>query len=59
MQKFSDKICAPREALNDRSVQTKAAELMDKLIDSVTIYTADGPAAEVVANVSPLGLVAI
>ena len=41
-----------RETLNDYAVRTEAAELIDKLIESVTIYPdcARSPEAEVVAK---------
>ena len=45
-----------RETLNDEAIRTEASELMDRLIESVMIYPdgADGPEAEVVANVADL-----
>ena len=47
--------------MNDDAVRTAAAELIDKLIESVTIYPdgANGPEAEVVANVSELAAFAL
>ena len=61
VQKFGEKIGALRETLNDDTVRTEAAELMDKLIESVTIYAdgANGPEAEVVANVVDLAAYAL
>jgi hypothetical protein len=55
-QQYTQKIGALRETLNDESIRTEAAELMDRLIESVTIYPdgADGPEAEVVSNVADL-----
>lgn len=38
LQKFREKICALRDTLNDELIRTEAAELMDRLIESVTIY---------------------
>ena len=42
--------------MNDDAVRTAAAELIDKLIESVTIYPdgANGPEAEIVSNVTNL-----
>ena len=56
VQKFGDKIGALRETLNDDAVRTEAAELIGKLIESVTIYPdgANGPEAEIVSNVTNL-----
>ncbi|MGK2911674.1 MAG: recombinase family protein, partial [Sphingobium sp.] len=56
VQKFSQKIGALRETLNETVICTEAAELMGQLIESVTIYPdgANGPEAEVVANVADL-----
>ncbi len=56
VQKFGDKIGALRETLNDDAVRTEAAELIVKLIESVTIHPdgANGPEAEIVSNVTDL-----
>ncbi len=56
VQKFREKISALRETLNESVIHTEAAELMDKLIERVTIYPdgANGPEAEVVARVADL-----
>ena len=56
VQKFREKIGALRETLNESVIRTEAAELMDQLIESVTIYPdgANGPEAEVVARVADL-----
>ncbi|WP_420145895.1 hypothetical protein [Sphingobium sp.] len=56
VQKFSEKIGALRETLNESVIRIEAAELMDQLIESVTIYpdVANGPEAEVVASVADL-----
>ena len=61
VQKFGEKIGALRETLNDETIRTEAAELMDNLIESVTIYSngANGPEAEVVANVADLAAFAL
>ena len=56
VRQFAQKVSALRETLSDEAVRTEAAELMDNLIESVTIYpdAANGPEAEVVANVADL-----
>lgn len=61
VQKFGEKIDALRETLNDDAVRTEAAELIDKLIESVTIYPdgANGPEAEIVSKVSDLAAFAL
>ena len=61
VQKFGEKIGALRETLNDETIRTEAAELMDNLIESVTIYPngANGPEVEVVANVADLAAFAL
>ncbi len=61
LQKFREKIGALRDTLNDESIRTEAAELMDRLIESVTIYPegANGPEAEIVAKVADLAVYAL
>lgn len=61
VRKFGEKIGALRETLNDDSIRTEAAELMDQLIESVTIHPdgADGPEAEIVAKVEDLAAFAL
>lgn len=56
VRKFEAKIGTLRETLNNESIRTKAAKLMDQLIESVTIYShvASGPETEVVAKVEAL-----
>ena len=56
VQLFRQKITVLANTLNDDAVQAQAAALMDKLIESVTIYPDGprGPEAEVVANVADL-----
>lgn len=52
---------ALRETLKESVIRTEAAELMDQLIESVTIYPdgANGPEAEVVAKVADLAVYAL
>lgn len=61
LQKFKEKIGALRDTLNDERIRTEAAELMDRLIESVTIYPegAHGPEAEIVAKVADLAVYAL
>lgn len=61
LQKFKEKIGALRDTLNDERIRTEAAELMDRLIESVTIHPegAHGPEAEIVAKVADLAAFAI
>ncbi|MCJ2185439.1 hypothetical protein, partial [Novosphingobium beihaiensis] len=56
VRQFAQKVSALRETLSDEAVRTEASELMDNLIESVTIYpdAANGPEAEVIANVADL-----
>ncbi len=53
VQNFCEKIKAVGEMLREKAVRTEAAELMDRLIESVMIYPddANGPEAEIVAIV--------
>ena len=61
VQKFGEKIGALRETLGEETIRTEAAELMSRLIESVIIYPdgANGPEAEVVANVADLVMYAL
>jgi site-specific DNA recombinase len=56
VRRFTQKVGALRETLYDEAIRTEAAHLMDRLIESVTIYPHGGdvPEAEVVANVADL-----
>ena len=61
VKKFSEKIGALRETLNEAIIRTEAAELMDHLIESVMIYPegANGPEAEAVTQVADLAVFAL
>ncbi|MEA1086459.1 recombinase family protein, partial [Sphingomonas sp. CD22] len=56
LRRFKEKVAALRETLNDEAVIGEAAEVLETLIESVTIYPdgPHGPEAEVVAKVSDL-----
>ena len=54
LQIFKEKVKKLGTALNDDSVRAEAAELINKLIQSLTIYAGDRPTAEVSANITDL-----
>ncbi len=58
---FRAQIAALRSTLEDPAVRGRAASIMSRLIESVTIYPdePEGPAAEVVANIASLVTYAI
>lgn len=49
VRRFTQKVGALRATLDDEAIRTEAAELMDHLLESVTIYP-DGPEAAVAAS---------
>ncbi|WP_310101999.1 hypothetical protein [Sphingomonas sp. BE138] len=55
-ERFSRKVAALRQSLDDASIRTEAAAVLSTLIESVTIYPdeAGGPEAEAVAKVADL-----
>jgi site-specific DNA recombinase len=54
VRRFTQKVGVLRDTLDEETIRTEASELMDRLIESVTIYPdgVDGPEAEMVANVA-------